>query len=347
MSGTWPRFGAGSGAAAGAAAGACAKSPGGAAASGSRHQARDLLEGEASLLEDAALVKLAYVDLCRRDFAGALRCSRRLLEKNLLLAQPVAPAKPSAAEDSEESRRSWAFQAQNLPQSGGAAGAGSAVKCPSSVACVTLTVNYAAEALLALGRPADAKALLGSFVSANVLPGSVELLSGLSLEQHIIGGASARPPGGDVAGDDGGHAEAARSVCGGCSPSRTLGGLSPPGYILQSLGGGASQPPKDRAEAKGDAEKEKASASKESSQAALVVYPPSEYSSLGETQCVLYTNLAAIHVQDGNLDEAEACCEKALHVTPRALAPLRTLVYVFLRRGNHVQALRRLKQSRL
>jgi Flp pilus assembly protein TadD len=62
---------------------------------------------------------------------------------------------------------------------------------------------------------------------------------------------------------------------------------------------------------------------------------------------MLYANLAALQIQEGHLDEAERACEKALQVQPRALAPLHTLVYILLRRGQHAQALERLKQSRM
>lgn len=41
-------------------------------------------------------------------------------------------------------------------------------------------------------------------------------------------------------------------------------------------------------------------------EAALVVYPPSEFSRLGETQCMLYTNLAAVHVQEPRVLEPRA-----------------------------------------
>eukprot|EP00439_Symbiodinium_sp_Y106_P036803 s1454_g4.t1 len=42
--------------------------------------ARDLAEAEALLMEDAALLKLAYVCLCQRDHTPALRYAKRILE---------------------------------------------------------------------------------------------------------------------------------------------------------------------------------------------------------------------------------------------------------------------------
>merc|ERR1711966_641748 len=92
---------------------------------------------------------------------------------------------------------------------------------------------------------------------------------------------------------------------------------------------------------KDDTEKEKDS-SKEGSPA-MVSYGPTEFPRVGETQSVLYTNLAALHIQDGNLKEAERCCERALQVQPRALAPLRSLVYILLSKGQHAAALQRLR----
>lgn len=322
--------------AAGGAPAGGAKAPGPAASGGPRSQARDLLEGEASLLEDIALVKLAYVCLCQRDCAGAVRYTRRLLEKNGLVAAPAAGTKST---DESEEARSWTFHVENLPPpavGAAASTAGGAPKYASSMGCVTLAVNYAAEALLAQDRVAEARSLLGSFVSGNAPTSGCELLSASNLEQHIVSDADSRP-------SDGGDADASEevlSICGGRHPMASFGGLSAPWYIAQNLGSSGSQPSKDRSggDAKGEAEREKA---------ALVVYPPSEFSRLGETQCMLYTNLAAVHVQDGNLDLAEECCEKALKVEPSALAPLRTLVYVLLRRGDNAQAMQRLQRRRL
>ena len=45
----------------------------------------DVAEAEANLLEDAALLKLAWVQLGQRDHVSALRHSKRILEKNSLL----------------------------------------------------------------------------------------------------------------------------------------------------------------------------------------------------------------------------------------------------------------------
>ncbi|CAK0831600.1 unnamed protein product [Prorocentrum cordatum] len=101
------------------------------AGGGSRHHTRDVVDCEASLLEDAALVKLAYVSLCQNDHAAALRCSRRFLEKGLMLPKEAGKEhgrsqSPSAAavvsEDAEDARKQWTFQAQSL-SSTAAAGA--------------------------------------------------------------------------------------------------------------------------------------------------------------------------------------------------------------------------------
>eukprot|EP00406_Dinophysis_acuminata_P021164 CAMPEP_0179349900 /NCGR_PEP_ID=MMETSP0797-20121207/74478_1 /TAXON_ID=47934 /ORGANISM="Dinophysis acuminata, Strain DAEP01" /LENGTH=1078 /DNA_ID=CAMNT_0021064795 /DNA_START=84 /DNA_END=3320 /DNA_ORIENTATION=+ len=300
---------------------------------GSRHQARDLLECEASLLEDAALVKLAYVCLCQHDYAAALRYSRQVLDKNHLLPQAQtetskdsqqsgklqsSPAGAAAADDGEETRKHWAFQAQNLPHS--ASTTASSAKYPSSVGCITIGVLYAAEALLLSGKPAEAKALLGSFVSGNAVSRGLELQSGAF-------SAAAGDP----------SDERVRATCGGLNPGASMGGFTPPSYLSHSTGSSAAQ----------QAEKEKANNAKDAGHTALVTYGPTEFPRLGDTQCMLYTDLAALHIQDGHLEEAERCCERALQVQPRALAPLRTLVYILLRRGDSAQALQRLKQSRI
>mmetsp|Transcript_96310 Transcript_96310/g.272301 ORF Transcript_96310/g.272301 Transcript_96310/m.272301 type:complete len:1086 (-) Transcript_96310:42-3299(-) len=350
---------------------ASAGGSGTAAATGSK--ARDLLESEASLLEDSAMVKMAYVALCQNDYASALRHSRKLLEKNNLLPQALADgtlsregAVPAAlagksqggtAEEAEEAKKQWTFQAQNLPQSplAGTAAPGGP-KFPSSVGCVMLGVLYAAEALLLSGKPTEAKTLLGGFVSGNTVPKGAEAQNNAfqelerSVAAHVVGGSSGRrcnPGEAATPATQDPNEERARAACGHHSPASPLGGLTPPAYVLCGAGGaGALQAAKIREGGKGEESKEKVG-SKESGHAALVMYPPAEFPRLGDSQCMLLTNLAALHVQDGSLKEAERCCERALQAQPRALAPLRTLIYILLRKGQHPQALARLKQSRL
>jgi len=329
--------------------------------SSAKHQACDFLECEASLLEDAALVKLAYVRLCQRDHSSALRCSRKLLEKNHLLplghaegqkesqqgskAQSAGSAGANA-DELEEARKHWAFQAQNLPDA--AVLQGSSTKYPSSIGCAMLAVLYAAEALLLLGKPLEARVLLGSFVTLNAAPRGLELQSNVFLEversssAHVVGvnGRSSREPA-----DASCHDDVAKNLCGGQNPGSSMGGLTSPAYLFYSTGGTASQ--QATKEREGKAGSEKGSATKESGSAVLVSCAASELPHLGEAQCMLLTNLAALHIQDGNLEEAERSCERALQVQPCALAPLRTCVYILLRKGQHSQALQRLKQSRL
>merc|ERR1712048_970029 len=95
---------------------------------GARHHAKDHLESEASLLEDCALVKLAYVSLCQSDYASALRYSRRLLEKGHLLPHgidgsnretpaPAATAKGAVNAAVEEAKKHWGLQTQTWLQS--------------------------------------------------------------------------------------------------------------------------------------------------------------------------------------------------------------------------------------
>lgn len=278
---------------AGSAAAAAAPAPAASTSSGAE-KARDLLASDAALLESVALVKLAYVCLCQRDHAMALRYSRRLLELNHLL--PVAPAESQpaptqsgtsartatpapppqssnvqagSADEAEEMRRLWTFQAQNLPASGT-----SPAKYPSSAGCTTLAVMYLAEALLLAGKLAEARLLLGGFVASNAAPKAPE----------------------------------------------------PPSGFYSAPNTGTEQ-------------------SQDGANAVLVMDSAAAHA--GDMQCMLYTNLAALHAQEGNLAEAQRCCERATQVQPRALAPLRTLIYILLRKGLHAEALAKLKQSRV
>lgn len=343
-------------------------------------KARELLACDASLLEDAALVKMAYVALCLNDPAASLRNSRRLLEKNFLV--PVGAAGSSGGEaassvigsgktghlqdsETEEARKQWAFQTGSFLNSSAvvshaadgktpSATAGPVPKFPASSGCVMLAMLYAAEALLHIGKVAEAKVLLGTFLkegsSGGAAPKSSELQSNgfqdieRILAAHVVGGLGAVKKPTEADRPEDAEEERTRAVCGGLNPATPMGGLTPPSWVLHGAGGpGALQ----AAKAKGaDTEKDKSSA-KESGHAAFVAYPPTEFPRLGDSQCMMLTNLAALHIQDGNLKEAERCCERALQAQPRAFAPLRTLVYVLMRKGNNQQALSRLKQSRL
>eukprot|EP00442_Polarella_glacialis_P000769 CAMPEP_0115050414 /NCGR_PEP_ID=MMETSP0227-20121206/1768_1 /TAXON_ID=89957 /ORGANISM="Polarella glacialis, Strain CCMP 1383" /LENGTH=1017 /DNA_ID=CAMNT_0002434261 /DNA_START=44 /DNA_END=3097 /DNA_ORIENTATION=+ len=311
------------------------KAPGASAPGSSRHQAKDLVECEASLLEDVALVKLAYVCLCQHDHAAALRYSRRLLEKNYLVPQATG------SEEGEDSRKVWKMQASNLPHSTESKAV--AAKWPSSMGAISLSVHYAAEALLLAGKMAEVKALLGNFVSGNCLSKGLDLQGGYladferSSPSALAGAVASHFKTGE---DDQPAGEQARAACGGLSPSSSVGGFTPPSYLLNCSGQQAGKE-KD----KGDADKEK-QGNKDGGHASLVMYEPSVFPRLGDMQCMLYTNLAAVHCQDGNIAEAEKACEKALQVQPMALAPLRTLVYLLLRKGQNDEALRRLKESR-
>jgi len=297
---------------------------------GSRLQARDLLECEASLLEDVALVKLAYVSLCRRDTAEALGHGRRLMEKHQMLplqastdAKDTQQKMPNGAtgglgEEADEARKHWTFQAQSV-------GSGSS-KHPMSIGSTMLCVLYTTEALLISGKVVEARMLLGSFVSSSALSRGLEFQNGMCSEQDR---SNAARFGNDLGAD--------RLA----SLSGYMGGLTPPSYLAR--GTGSSQSSKEGEKSDID----KPNSSKDGGHATLVSYGPSEFPCLGDTQCMLYANLAALQIQEGHLDEAERACEKAMQVQPRALAPLHTLVYILLRRGQHAQALERLKQSRM
>jgi len=318
----------------------------------SRNQAKDLTDSEASLLEDAALVKLSYVCLCQHDHAATLRYSRKLLEKNHLLpssavdkeVKPTAPA-PSATEEAEESKKSWTFQAYNLPHSKDPKA--TPAKWPSSMGAITSCVLYATEALILAGKLAEAKALLGNFSSNNALSKGLQL-QGTYLSEYERGSPSvlatavvSHERDGEVRHDQ--HSEGVPpALCGGLHPLTSVGGLTPPSYLV-NCSSNAHQAGKDRD--KGDAEKEK-SASKEGGHAAIITYEPSVYPHLGDQQCMLYSNVAAMHAADGNFEEAQRSCDRALQIQPRALAPLRTLVYLLLRKGQSAEAIRRLKEGR-
>jgi len=213
---------------------------------------------------------------------------------------------------------------------------------------------YLAEALLLSGKAAEARTLLGGFVSGNAAPRGLEHQSTTfsELERaasvHVVAGAGSagrRMPN-EVPSGGAAEQELIRSACGDLSAASPMGGLTPPSHLLFTTGAAAVQAAKDR-EGKNESEKEKANNSKDGGHAVMVNYPPTELPRLGDTQCMLYTNLGALHVQDGNLAEAERCCELALKVQPRALAPLRTLVYILMRKGQHSQALEKLRVSRM
>jgi len=317
-----------------------------------RHQARDLVRCEASLLEDVALVKLAYVSLCQHDGASALKHSRKLLEKNHLLRSEETHARDEA----DDSRRQWTLQAQNLQ------GTSSAVRYPSSIGCVMLAVLYLAEALLLLGKLTEAQTLLGSFVSSNALVNGLEFqrTAMSELERSASVQVNAGRSIGEISAGDNVNDERWQAFYGkdarppaSVSLDCPVGGLTSPAHLLCSS---ALHAPKERdvedtEKARstgsshgqgGDGDKEKVGG-----QALLVVYPPSEFPRLGEAQSILLSSMANLHAQDGNLEEAERCCRRALQLQPKAGGALRTLVYVLLKEGRHEHALLCLKQSRM
>lgn len=317
-------------------------------------EAREVLEDEAMLMEDAACVKLAYVCLCQHDHASALNYAVRVLVKNRLLPPPPepkegrAPGTPApAGEDAEDAQKGWQFQAENLAFQG--AESPQQMKYPSSVGSVTLATLYAAEALLLAGRQVDAKALLGSFVAAKAAPRGLELqdkalaelerTSGSAQSVYVSRRAGASPTTKKAGATQSGGDEV---LC-GLSANASMGGLSSPAHLSGGVGAttAATATPKEK-----EGGKDKGGA-KEAGHSSLVMYPPCEFASLGDAQCMLYTNLGSLHVQDGKLPEAERCCERALQLQPRALAPLRTLVYILLKKQQYKEALDRLMQGRL
>eukprot|EP00928_Gymnodinium_smaydae_P007793 TRINITY_DN12793_c0_g1_i2.p1 TRINITY_DN12793_c0_g1~~TRINITY_DN12793_c0_g1_i2.p1 ORF type:complete len:1041 (+),score=272.00 TRINITY_DN12793_c0_g1_i2:120-3242(+) len=313
-------------------------------------QGRDVLEVENSLLEDCGLVKMAYVCLCQNDYSAAIRYSRQLLEKN-----HVVPKE----EEGKEGKKHWQFQAAPFLQAYSTLGFGKETgpptpgpaKFPASVGCIMTAVFYAAEALLMSGKCTEAKSLLGSFVQGNNTQKGAELQSTalqefdrlLSVQVSPSPAYMSKEP--EVADD-----AAATAACNGHKPSTGLGGMTSAMYVLHCAGGpGALQAVRSKdtkGESKADAgDKEKGA--KENSQAAMVCFPPTEFPRLGDAQSMLLTNMAAVQIQENNLREAERICERALQAQPKALAPLRTLLYILLRRGKQKEALQRLKQGRM
>mmetsp|Transcript_55303 Transcript_55303/g.124190 ORF Transcript_55303/g.124190 Transcript_55303/m.124190 type:complete len:1081 (+) Transcript_55303:78-3320(+) len=315
-----------------------------AASSSTRYPVRDV---QASLLEDAALVKLAYVSLCLHDYASAIKRSRRLLEKNhLLVAANVTgdhakDGRIGNVDEAEEVRKYWTFQESHLASSSSSA----SKSLQSSVGAMSLAVLYLVEALLLVGKVAEAKTLLGSFVGCAAVPKVVEWQKGILQELERASGFpvartdAAEHPAGACEED-----EEALAACHGVAPSSLIGGLTSPVHICAAGSVSGHQAP-DKKDGKGESEKEKGG--KDGPQAMLVSYPPTEFPRLGDTQCLLYTNLAAVHIQDGNLAEAEKVCKLALQARPRAVGPLRTLVYILLRKGQHDKAIQRLRKSRM
>jgi len=229
------------------------------------------------------------------------------------------------AEDADEARKHWTFQAQSV-------GSGSS-KYPMSIGSMTLCVLYTTEALLVSGKLVEARTLLGSFVSSSALSRGLEFQNGMCSEQDRTNAASA-----DGAHRRFGHDLGVERVA---SLSGYMGGLTPPTYLAQGTSSSQSSKEGDKSDV------DRPNSSKDGGHATLVSYGPSEFPCLGDTQCMLYANLAALQIQEGHLDEAERACKKALQVQPRALAPLHTLVYILLRRGQHAQALESLKQNRM
>mmetsp|Transcript_36207 Transcript_36207/g.84912 ORF Transcript_36207/g.84912 Transcript_36207/m.84912 type:complete len:1060 (-) Transcript_36207:106-3285(-) len=308
------------------------------ASSGSRYAVKEL---QAGLVEDAALIKLAYVSLCLHDYSTAIKSCRRLLEKSHLLSSTGdhhRESRSNSTDEVDDVRKQYTFQDSNLTVASNSASAG---KMQSSIGSVSLAVLYLTEGLLALGKVAEAKTLMGSFVGCSAVPKVADAQKGIFQELERGAGAGASLASHASAGPCDQEAFAA---CNGVSPDSLVGGLTP-AHLASSASSAAAHQASDKKDSKSDADKEKGA--KDGPHGTLVSFPPTEFPRLGDTQCLLYTNLAAVHVQDGNLTEAEKACKLALQARPQALGPLRTLVYIFLRRGNHDKALERLRKSRM
>lgn len=302
----------------------------------------DTAEIEANLLEDAALLKLSWISLCQRDHVPALRYSKRLLEKNNLLIPSSGDNTSRMTPEAglEDLKKSWTFQVQNLPYSKDKQTVQS--KFPSSMGSIASAVSYAAEALLMGGRAVEARQLMSTF-------GEKSLGKGLHLQaQHVQDQEKSAPHSVPVLErmdkkEEGLFEGCPAQACGGgLPPTASMGGLTPPGYSI-CCAAATHQPHQGRdRDAKGETERDKG---KDGAFAVLVNYENASFPPLGDMQCTMFTNLAGVYAQDGAFEEAQRACEKALQIQPKALLPLRTLAYLYVRKGMPGEAMKRLKEG--
>lgn len=133
----------------------------------------------------------------------------------------------------------------------------------------------------------------------------------------------------------------AQACGGGLPPITSMGGLTPPTYLIWSAA--ATHQGRDR-DAKGENEREKAK-TQDGAFTALVTYESTSFPVLGDMQCMMQTNLAGALVHDQAFEEGQRVCEKALQVQPKALLPLKTLSFLLLRKGQSGEAMKRLKEG--
>ncbi|CAJ1423434.1 unnamed protein product [Effrenium voratum] len=304
----------------------------------------DMAEMEAGLIEDAALLKLAWVSLCQHDHVPALRYAKRILEKNNLLNaahSDLTSRGPLSDAQLEELKKSWTFQVHNLPHSKDKQA--SLVKWPSSMGTIASAVAYASEALLRAGRVMEARTLSSSFGEKSLGKG-LQLQAGYLADQERSSQPCHTMPNTTVVQEqrpdkkeEGVFEGCPPQACGGgLQPTTPMGGLTPPTYSVSS----ASHQAKERDAKEGEREK-----TKDGTYAVVVNFDSTSFPALGDMQCTLLTNLSATLAQDGAFEEAQRACEKALQIQPRALLPLRTMAYLQMRKGQPGEAMKRLKEG--
>mmetsp|Transcript_32516 Transcript_32516/g.69684 ORF Transcript_32516/g.69684 Transcript_32516/m.69684 type:complete len:417 (+) Transcript_32516:2098-3348(+) len=290
---------------------------------GFRGQARALAEYEANLLEDAACVKLAYVCLCQSDFHSALIYSKKVLTKNGL--------PDGGGDESEDPSEIFTVPEANTIHER---------SWTSAPGTLILAALYASEALLMLGSSNEARALLGHFIALEVPKKGSELFRNSSIDSHVVGfGTPCRT---DAVGYLSKDQEAVARETLGAAPTSTMGGLTPPSYVIQNLGTVGNVMAAGAVDSGNDDKKDKGS----SLQVALMAYPPTHFPNLASASAQLYANMAVLQAQESKLDLAMQTCQKAMKLEPKGLAQVRTMAYILLRKGDRQGALRILKQSR-
>jgi len=305
--------------------------------------ARDLAEAEALLMEDAALLKLAYVCLCQRDHTPALRYAKRILDKNHLLPAP-SPEARTPDEKQEQLKKNWTIQAQNLPHPKDAK---VVTRFSSSLGTIASAVSYTAEALSQSGKVLEAKTLVTSFGEKTFCKAVQQQVNFIAEQERNHNAPSSTMLSTTVMfeqradkKEEGLYEGCHNSLLSNQQPTTNLGGITPPSFSINCASAAHQGKERDAKDAKGENDREK---TKDGSYALLVAYESTMFPTLGDMQSLLFTNMAVAMSQDGLLEEARKYCDKALQIQPRALLPLRTLSFLLLKQGHGGEAIRRLK----
>jgi len=281
---------------------------------------RDRLEAEANLLEDAALVKQAYIALHQADYLQVLASVKRILTKNGL-SQDEAPK--SRNKDDDEG--SWLFQWGRLWDGPGKKSEQAAARFPSSAATIHLAVMYGTEALLLLGRAGHAKQLLQPFVEHHALPKHLHqsTLVSNSTQARLL----ERPPSapGSVAADRVDQHQFNQILTGGCATLQPSHGVG--GYLVPSA--------KDKSEEKDSKDRSWEPPTR----------GPCQLGVLADAQATQFINLAAVACHHGDLNHAERLCDLAARIGP-SIHSRNMQVYLSLARDDPTGALAALRGAK-